>query len=390
MTRRRGFEFYLNIDVGQHVSHDELLQHHHAVLYAVGASSDRRLEIEGFGMDGTATATEVVAWINAHPDYSDFAVPLDHERAVIVGNGNVALDVARILTADPERLATTDISRGALNALRDSKIRDVVIAARRGPAQSAFTLPEMIGLTAASRVVLSADDHERVRADLADCTNALTRHKLELLASLDVHDDRDDSPVVRLVYRLTPSRVLGEHRAAGVEFVVTGTDEVREVEAGLVLSSIGYHGRPVPGLPFDDDTGVVPNHGGRVVDPQTGSPAVGSYVAGWIKRGPTGFIGTNKSCAQETVNALVDDYNGGLLPDPVAGLHALDRLVRQRQPRMVDRTGWRAIDTAEINRGAADGRPRDKFTSVAAMLDAAAVGVGQRRSVDRWRRRRGT
>src|ERR1700732_3297707 len=263
MARHRGFEFYLNVEVGQHLSHDELLAHHHAVIYAVGASSDRRLDIAGFGIAGTATATELVAWINAHPDYTDLAVPLDHERVVIIGNGNVALDVARILTADPKRLAGTDISRHALAALRDSKVREVIIAARRGPAQSAFTLPEMIGLTAASRVVLSADDHELVRADLAACTDALTRHKLELLASLDIHDERDDAPVIRLAYRLTPSRVLGDRRAAAVEFTVTGTDEPREVAAGLVLSSIGYHGRPVPGLPFDDDAGGGPNRGRR-------------------------------------------------------------------------------------------------------------------------------
>jgi ferredoxin--NADP+ reductase len=372
MARHRGFEFYLNVEVGQHLSHDELLAHHHAVIYAVGASSDRRLDIAGFGIAGTATATELVAWINAHPDYTDLAVPLDQERVVIIGNGNVALDVARILTADPKRLAGTDISRHALAALRDSKAREVIIAARRGPAQSAFTLPEMIGLTAASRVVLSADDHELIRADLAACTDALTRHKLELLASLDIHDERDDAPVIRLAYRLTPSRVLGDRRAAAVEFTVTGTGELREVDAGLVLSSIGYHGRPVPGLPFDDDAGVVPNRGGRVVDPQTGSPVTGSYVTGWIKRGPTGFIGTNKSCSQETVNALVDDYNHGLLPDPVAGPHALDRLLAGRQREVVDHARWRAIDTAEIERGQAEGRPRDKFATVDEMLDVAA------------------
>jgi ferredoxin--NADP+ reductase len=380
----RGFEFYLNVEVGQHITHEELLAHHHAVVYAVGASADRCLDIEGFGLPGTATATELVAWINAHPDYADFAVPLDHERVVIVGNGNVALDVARILTAEPERLARTDISRGALAALRDSKVREVVIAARRGPAQSAFTLPEMIGLTAASRVVLSARDHELVRADLAACTDALTRRKVELLASLDVHDERDDSPrgghlreehqtVIRLAYRLTPSRVLADRdRTTGVEFTVTGSDEVREVHAGLVLSSIGYRGRPVCGMPFDDAAGVVPNQGGRVVDPNTGAPVTGSYVAGWIKRGPTGFIGTNKSCAQETVNALVDDYNDGRLPDPVAGLPALDGLIRGRQPQRIDRAGWQAIDTAEITRGAAHGRPREKFTSVGAMVGTAA------------------
>lgn len=372
IARHQGFEFYLNVEVGRDLSHEELLRHHHAVIYAVGASSDRRLDIEGFGVPGTATATEFVAWVNAHPDHANFAVPLDHERAVIVGNGNVALDVARVLTASPERLACTDISRDALAALRDSKVREVVIAARRGPSQSAFTLPEMIGLTAASRVVLNADDHELVRADLAECTDALTRHKLELLASLDVYSQHDDSPLIRLAYRLTPSRVLGEGRAAGVEFVVTGSEEVRDLEAGLVLSSIGYRGRPVTGLPFDDDAAVVPHRGGRVVDPQTGLPVTGSYVAGWIKRGTTGFIGTNKSCAQETVNALVDDYNDGRLPDPVAGLHALERRVRRRQPQVVDHERWQAIDRAEVERGQAEGRPRDKFATVEDMLDVPA------------------
>ncbi|MFZ0833486.1 MAG: FAD-dependent oxidoreductase [Mycobacterium sp.] len=378
VTRHRGLAFYLNVTVGEHVSHDELLHHHHAVIYAVGASADRRLDIDGFGIPGTATATEFVAWVNAHPDCPDLALPLDRERVVIVGNGNVALDVARILTADPKELAATDISRVALAALRDGKVREVVVAARRGPAHSAFTLPEIIGLTSASRVVLSAEDHALVRADLADCVDRTTRAKLELLASLDVHDQGADTAVIRLAYRLTPSRVLGDRRAAGIEFTVTGSEGTRELEAGLVLSSIGYRGRPVPGLPFDHDAAVVPNRGGRVVTPASGLPVPGSYLAGWIKRGPTGFIGTNKSCAQETVNALVDDYNNGLLAGPAAGQRGLDRLVRARQREVVDLERWQAIDRAEVARGRADGRPRDKFTSIDEMLE---VPTSQRRGV---------
>jgi ferredoxin--NADP+ reductase len=343
------------------------------VVYAVGAWSDRRLDIPGFGLPGTATATEVVAWYNAHPDFAELPMTLGHERVVVVGNGNVALDVARMLTADPETLAGTDISRIALRVLRDSKVREVVVAARRGPAQSAFTLPEMLGLTSSSRVVLSAADHDLVRADLASCTDTLTRHKLELLSTLEVATDADDMPRIRLAYRLTPRRVLGALGAEGIEFVVTGTRETAELDAGLVLSSIGYRGRPVAGLPFDEDVAVVPNRAGRVVDPTTGAPVRGCYVAGWIKRGPTGFIGTNKSCAQETVNALVDDYNRGLLADPHGTRGALDRLVRARQPDVVDQTAWRAIDYAEVQRGEADGRPRDKFTSVAEMLAVAST-----------------
>lgn len=372
---RRGFTFYLNVEVGSDITHHELLDHHHAVLYAVGAPNDRRLEIDGMGMTGTGTATEIVAWYNGHPEFARLPVDLGHERVVLIGNGNVALDVARILTTDPEALARTDISDHALAALRGSKVTEVVIAARRGPADSAFTLPELIGLTATCDVVLDAADHERVARDLAETTDPLTRNKLEILSRLGDASTPATRPRIRLAYQLTPRRVLGERRAEGVEFTVTGNaDEVRRLDAGLVLTSIGYRGRPVRDLPFDDAGGVVPNDGGRVIDPSTGAPVRGSYVAGWIKRGPTGFIGTNKSCAAETVHNLVADYNGGLLPDPGrdrAKPAALDRLVRSRQPDVVDAVGWKAIDAAEVARGGGQ-RPRRKFTHAADMLAAAA------------------
>lgn len=360
---RRGFRFYLNVEVGSDLTHDELLAHHHAVLYAVGAPNDRRLDIDGMGLPGTGTATEVVAWFNGHPEYTHLPVDLSHERVVIVGNGNVALDVARILTSDPDALARTDISNHALAALRASRVQEVVIAARRGPADSAFTLPELIGLTSTCDVVLDGADHDLVLRDLAEASDPLTRNKLEILSKLGDASAPATRPRIRLAYRLTPNRIVGEARADGVEFTVTGTDEVRQMSAGLVLTSIGYRGKPVRDLPFDESAAVVPNDGGRVI----GAP--GSYVAGWIKRGPTGFIGTNKSCAAQTVHNLVDDYNRGLLTDPVGT--ALDKLVRSRQPEVIDGAGWKAIDAAEISRGG-DERPRDKFTAVADMLAAAA------------------
>ena len=200
----------------------------------------------------------------------------------------------------------------------------------------------------------------------------LTRNKLEILSKLGDASAPATRPRIRLAYRLTPHRVLGDDRVTGIEFTVTDTDETRRLEAGLVLTSIGYRGKPIRDLPFDDTSAVVPNDGGRVVDPQSGQPVRGSYVAGWIKRGPTGFIGTNKSCALQTVQNLVADYNAGLLADPVAKPAALDKLVRDRRPDMVDAAGWHAIDTAEVARGGED-RPRDKFTAVADMLAAAAT-----------------
>ena len=363
--KQRGFRFFLNVEVGNHLSHADLLEHHHAVLYAVGAPNDRRLDIDGMGLPGTGTATEMVAWINGHPEFTDLPVDLSHERVVIVGNGNVAFDVARVLTTDPDVLARTDISDHALAALRSSKVSEVVIAARRGPAESAFTLPELIGLTASCDVVLDDADHQLVEADLARETDRLTRSKLEILTKLGNSSAPSTRPRIRLAYRLTPERVLGEGRVTGIEFSVTGTDQLRALDAGLVLTSIGYRGKAIADLPFDDDAAVVPNDGGRVRD------VSGAYVAGWIKRGPTGFIGTNKSCAAQTVHQLVDDYNAGVLTDPVHKPAALEKLVRTRQPAMIDAAGWQAINATEIARGGED-RPRDKFTSVDEMVAVAA------------------
>jgi ferredoxin/flavodoxin---NADP+ reductase len=377
---RRGFRFYLNVEVGSDLTHAELLAHHHAVLYAVGAPNDRRLDIDGMGLPGTGTATEMVAWINGHPEYTDLPVDLGHKRVVIIGNGNVALDVARVLTTDPDALARTDISDHALVALRNSRVSEVVIAARRGPASSAFTLPELIGLTSTCEVVLDSADHDQVLRDLAEASDlgappacgGLTRNKLEILSKLGDASAPATRPRIRLAYRLTPTRVLGDQRAEGVEFAATGTDQVHQLRAGLVLTSIGYRGKPIHDLPFDESAAVVPNDGGRVVDPLSGEPVRGSYVAGWIKRGPTGFIGTNKSCAAQTVRNLVADYNDGLLVDPAGSAGALDKLVRSRKPDVVDAAGWKAIDAAEVARGG-EGRPRDKFTTVGEMLAAAAT-----------------
>jgi ferredoxin--NADP+ reductase len=376
IARRREFRFFLNVEVGNQLSHDDVLAHHHAVIYASGAPNDRRLDIDGMDLAGTGTATELVAWINGHPEFVDLPVDLSDERVIVVGNGNVALDVARVLTSDPDELARTDISDQALTVLRGSRVREVVIAARRGPEHSAFTLPELIGLTTTADVVLAEADREAVLRDLATVTDTVTRQKLEILGDLaeaTTPADPASRPRIRLAYRLTPRRVLGQLRASGMEFGVTGTDDVQSIDAGLVLTSIGYHGKAIKDLPFDEKAGVVPNDGGRVMHPDADRSVDGAYVAGWIKRGPTGFIGTNKSCAAQTVQRLVDDYNAGLLRDPVGKPAALDKLVRERQPDVVDANGWRAIDAAEKARGELAGRPRNKFTSIADMLDVAAA-----------------
>ncbi len=305
-----GLSMHLGVEVGKDVTQEELLATHHAVIHAVGASSDRRLEIPGAELPGVLSATELVGWYNGHPDHAERTVDLSHPRAVIVGNGNVALDVARILTSDPSRLDDTEIAPYALGALRESAVEEVVVVARRGPEHAAFTLPELIGLQGTSGVAVGV-----VHAELPEEGEG---PKLALLRSLP--EAGSTGRRITLRFGLTPTSVLGSDVAAGVEFARGET-----IDAGLVLSSIGYRGVPVPALPFDEHTATVPNEAGRVVDPESGA-VPGAYVVGWIKRGPSGLIGTNKACSQESVATLIEDYNAGRLTAPAA-----DPVTRRRR-----------------------------------------------------------
>lgn len=330
-----GLNLFLNVEIGKHLTHAELLEHHHAVVYAVGASADRRLDIPGMGLPGTGSATEFVAWYNGHPDFIDRSFDLSHRRAVVIGNGNVALDVARMLTIDPDTLAETDISPPALEALRLSRIEEVTVVGRRGPAQSAFTVPELVGLRSAPGVNLVAEPDHLSLEPASD-------RSLDLLRSLT--PSATASRRIRLKYLLSPTRILGRDHVEAIEFErnelvdagdnaahVKPTGQLETQDTGLALTSIGYRGVPVPDLPFDDSACVVPSNRGRVVDPETGLAREGTFVTGWIKRGPTGFIGTNKSCARETVTTLIDDFNAGQLAEPRTGLSELSALVRQRR-----------------------------------------------------------
>ncbi|MGI8680015.1 MAG: FAD-dependent oxidoreductase [Jatrophihabitans sp.] len=390
---QRGFRYFLNVSVPEHVTHEDLLEHHHAVIYAVGASADRRLGVPGADLDGCGSATDFVAWYNGHPDHAARNYDLASSRAVIIGNGNVALDVARVLTASPDALASTDIASHALAALRSSRIEEVVIVGRRGLAQSAFTVPEFVGLLESPEVDVLLDapdgaiDETTLGQERAGTLEHSVAWKLQLLRSLPrVSDAPAGGKRIVLRYLAAPVGFVGDRRVNGVELAATaftfdhgamveptGAGDV--LEAGLVLSSIGYRGVAVAGLPFDETTGVIPNESGRVPD------RPGAYVAGWIKRGPTGFIGTNKSCSQETVRALVADFNDGLLPEPAHDPGAFGRLVRSRRPAAVTGDGWRAIDAAERERGAAEGRPRSKVTDVAELVELA--GRPRRRTLRR-------
>ncbi|KAA8889438.1 4Fe-4S dicluster domain-containing protein [Nocardia colli] len=343
-----GFEYVLGVTVGRDVTHAELLQHHHAVIYAVGASADRRLGIPGESLPGSASATDFVAWYNGHPEHRDRQYDLSHERAVIVGNGNVALDVARILTTDPAGLAGTDIAPHALAALRESRIREVVVLGRRGIGQAAFTVPELIGLrnhTGADLVVRPNEIPDEPHLDSAAVADEVgDRTKYLLVQSLIDRPQRADRRI-ELRFKVSPVEITGDNAVSAITIehndltvdtlgqvraVPTGEHEI--IATGMVLRAIGYRGEPVAGLPFYPGLGIIPNETGRVVDPITGRAVPGAYVAGWIKRGPTGFLGTNKSCSQETVAVLLDDLSKSPELPVVQGDRALRALLAQRLP----------------------------------------------------------
>lgn len=361
----------MNVDVGADVGHDELLAHHDAVIYAVGASADRKLGIPGEEMDGSTSATDFVAWYNAHPDMAAATVNLSARRAVIVGNGNVALDVARILVADPEALSETDIADHALRVLRTSNVREVVLLGRRGPENAAYTRPEFRAIMHLPDVEVVVDDGPRVR-DAID--HARPESKAALLKDLpfaEIDYERSPPDRKRIVLRFYSSATALEGDSA-VESVRVITDgQELAIPTGLFLRAIGYRGTPIAALPFDSNTATVPNEFGRVIDPDSGTPLPGVYVAGWIKRGPSGGIGANRLDAAETVDSLMKDAAAHRVPPPTGTWSQFVRLVRARKPDAIDKRQVLALDRAELLRGRRAGRPRVKFATVPELLRAA-------------------
>lgn len=322
MARNDRLDILLNSEIGRDITLADLNRDFRGVIYAGGAGSDRRLEIPGANLDGVSSATEFVGWYNGHPDFADRTFDLSQRRVIVIGNGNVALDVARILTTDPEDLASTSIAPAALAALRRSKVEEVLVVARRGAEGAAFTLPELIGL---------ADGGANVAVDGADvgglpeAADPTLIAKLALLHELAARPTRS-GPVIRLAFLRSPQEIVASaaDSVAGITFGVNRIDPLRggveptgdteTIEAGLVLTSIGYKGVEVAGLPFDPVLGIIPNERGRVIGES--GPLKGVYVTGWIKRGPSGFIGTNKSDSAETVAQLRADLEAGRLTPP--------------------------------------------------------------------------
>jgi ferredoxin--NADP+ reductase len=366
----------LGVETGSDVGHDELLAHHNAVVYAVGAPGSRELGIPGARLPGSYAAAEFVAWYNGHPDRAGMSFDLSSPRVVVVGSGNVALDVARVLTLPIDTLRRTDIADHALAALENSAVQEVVLLARRGPENAAFTSPELLALTQLEDVdvVVEADlDAAPEPARYAD------RLKLRLLREVAARGTRTGRRRIVFRFLASPQEVLGSDQVTGVRVVrnelrdgrAVATSDTTDLDTRLVLRSIGYRGRPVPGLPFDDATGTVPHTAGRV--------APGTYVTGWIKRGPTGVIGTNKHDAAETVATLLGDARAGRLPAPTRPIEEFHRQVTGRLEHAIDVEGWTAIDSHERRLGSDQGRPRIKVTDREQLLRLARRAGWRRR-----------
>ncbi|MEP7224317.1 MAG: FAD-dependent oxidoreductase [Actinomycetota bacterium] len=388
IAARPGFRFVGNVEVGRDVSHDELMSMYDAVIYANGAQTDRQLGIPGEDLPGSWAATELVAWYNGHPDFQDLSFDLSGERAVVIGNGNVALDVARMLALTRDELAFTDTTDAAIEAIVGSGIAEILVLGRRGPVQAAWTPTELqeMGELAGSDTVVDPAELERdpaSAAELADASNIVQRN-VEILHELAARERAGKARAARLRFRVSPVAILGEDRVEGIEIVqnrlesdgrgrvrAVPTDEREVIPCGIVFRSVGYHGVALPGVPFDEAAGTMPNADGRVLD-EGGLPIPGLYCAGWIKRGPTGVIGTNKKDATETVDRLLEDARAGVLPEPVG--RSTDDLLAERGVEVVTSAGWEAIDALERSRGEEQGRPRVKLCSWDELLSAARSG----------------
>lgn len=385
------FRFFGGVELGKHLTVEDLRRHYHQIVYATGAQTDRRLGIPGEDLRGSHPATEFVAWYNGHPDYREREFDLSVERAAVIGVGNVAVDVVRILCRSPEELARTDIADHALAALRTSRVREVYLLGRRGPAQAAFTNPEIkeLGELPDADVVVRPDEVELdplTREQLERQDDRPTRKKVQILQDFARRPPAGRPKRLVLRFLVSPVEIKddGRGRVAGLRLVrnelyrtETGTLQARptgqyeDLEVGLVFRSVGYLGVPLPGVPFHERWGVILNEKGRVLDPETKQPRVGEYTTGWIKRGATGVIGTNKPDALETVTAMLQDAQAGRTlspaePDP----SAVERLVRERQPAVVSYEDWLVLDRLEQERGRASGRPRVKFCRLEDMYRA--------------------
>jgi ferredoxin--NADP+ reductase len=383
------FRFFGNVKFGRDISLRELREHYHQIVFCTGAQTDRQLGIPGEELRGSRPATEFVAWYNGHPDYCDLEFDLDCEAAVVVGVGNVAVDVARILCRTQEELAATDIADHALRALERSRIRRVYLLGRRGPAQAAFTNPEVkeLGEMVAAQTSTRAEEMEIDPLSQPALEGKAVARKVEILRELIGRSEPDKPRRLDIRFLVSPVEILGDEggRVSGVRIarneLVEGEggrvrcrtgDVIETLPAGVVFRSVGYRGVALPELPFREDWGTIPNDAGRITDSPGGSRLNGLYVSGWIKRGPSGVIGTNKPDAVETVASMLEDIaaDRSLAPGRPAP-DRIEQLLRGKDLRFVTYGDWLKIDEIELARGRREGRPRVKFATHRELLEAA-------------------
>jgi ferredoxin--NADP+ reductase len=390
IAKQPGFRFLGNVEVGRDLDHDDLMRVYDAVVYAVGAQTDRRLGIPGEDLEGSWAATEFVAWYNGHPDFQHLTFDLDCARAVVVGNGNVAVDVARMLALDESEIAPTDTTDAAIAAILAAPIEEIVMLGRRGPAEASFTTPELkeLGELADCDIVVDPAELEIDPVSEPALAETAVARNLEVLREYASRPPSGKRRRLLLRFRVSPVAILGRGTVEAVEVVrnalvadergrvsAAPTGEREVLPCGIVFRSVGYRGIPISNVPFDEERGTMRNAGGRVLD-EGGEPVAGVYCTGWIKRGPTGIIGTNKKDATETVDLLLEDVRAGVLPrlDESSAEH-VDALLTERGCTVVAYGGWEAIDAVERDRGEPLGRPRVKLVSWDELLAAAVQRV---------------
>ncbi len=388
------YRFFGNVTFGTDITHEDALKHYDMVVYAVGAQSDRRLNIPGEDLTRSLPATQFVAWYNAHPDYAHLTFDLNVERVAVIGVGNVAMDVARILARSPEELAHTDIADYALEALRHSKVRDIFIIARRGPAQVKFTNHELRELAELEVTDVIIDPKALELDPLSEASitdNREAQTNLEIMRHYAILGETGKPKRIHFLFLRSPVELVGDEKGRVVRMKLEknilkptetgylashGTGEYEWLDVGMVVRAIGYRSQPLPGVPFNERWGVISNQDGRVTVPETGKIVPREYVVGWAKRGATGVIGTNKPDAAATVRLMLEDVPT-ITParDEDAKPEAIVQLLENRGIRYVSWQDWKLIDAAEVEAGKAQGRPRVKFTTVQAMFQALQRAV---------------
>ena len=382
--------FFGNVKLGRDLTVEELRARYDKIIYAIGCESDRHMEIPGEGLAGSYSATEFVGWYNGHPDHREKTFDLSCGAVAVVGVGNVAMDVTRLLACAPEELAKTDITDHALDALRQSGVKTVWLLGRRGPAEAAYSPAEIEEIGSLSTADLVVDPAEAVVDEVSqgELSDPVVKKKVDYVQKHAALGDGSRERKVRLRFRASPVEIIGEEGRVkalrieknklvsdgkgGVKSV--GTGEFETLPVGLVLRSVGYRGIPVPGVPFDEKAGRIANVAGRVTESAGGAPLTGEYVVGWAKRGPSGLIGTNRADSVATVALMLEDWQAKKFPERTvdADPGSIVKLLEGKGAALVTFAQWKELDKLELAAGAAHGKIREKFTRVEDMISALA------------------